>query len=167
MKRIVNVLLKELEEWPLNNIIVAATNHPEMLDKAIWRRFNKHIEMKNLGQELTLKILHKELDIIDNFSNHHCELISVFFENRSPADIVKVSNEIKRRYILEEKKSDISSLIIPVIKKYNQFTEKIDQKNLAVKLRKALPTLTVAEISELTFISPPTLYRIFKGGKNE
>lgn len=40
LKRIVNVLLKELEEWPLNSILIAATNHPELLDPAIHRRFD-------------------------------------------------------------------------------------------------------------------------------
>ena len=41
MKRIVNVLLKELEEWPIGSIVIAATNHEELLDKAIWRRFDR------------------------------------------------------------------------------------------------------------------------------
>lgn len=40
LKRIVNVLLKELEEWPLESVLVAATNHPELLDPAVSRRFN-------------------------------------------------------------------------------------------------------------------------------
>lgn len=40
LKRIVNVLLKELEEWPIHSILVAATNHPALLDPAIRRRFH-------------------------------------------------------------------------------------------------------------------------------
>jgi hypothetical protein len=41
LKRIVNVLLGELERWPSHSLFVAATNHPELLDRAIWRRFDR------------------------------------------------------------------------------------------------------------------------------
>lgn len=45
LKRIVTVLLKELEDWPFSSILVAATNHPEMLDPAIERRFDVVIDI--------------------------------------------------------------------------------------------------------------------------
>ena len=45
LKRIVNVLLLELEDWPPEGLLVAATNHPELLDRAIWRRFEVLIEI--------------------------------------------------------------------------------------------------------------------------
>jgi hypothetical protein len=41
LKRIVNILLSELERWPTHSLFVAATNHPELLDRAIWRRFDR------------------------------------------------------------------------------------------------------------------------------
>ena len=50
LKRIVNVLLKELEEWPLHSVLVAATNHPEMLDPAIHRRFDVTLETPLPGE---------------------------------------------------------------------------------------------------------------------
>lgn len=45
LKRIVNVLLKELENWPLHSVLIAATNHPELLDHAIRRRFDIVLEL--------------------------------------------------------------------------------------------------------------------------
>lgn len=43
LKRIVNVLLKELEDWPYHSILLAATNHPDLLDSAVSRRFDRLI----------------------------------------------------------------------------------------------------------------------------
>lgn len=40
LKRIVNVLLLELEAWPVG-LLIAATNHAELLDRALWRRFER------------------------------------------------------------------------------------------------------------------------------
>lgn len=45
IKRIVNVLLLELEDWPSTALLIAATNHPELLDRAIWRRFERTLEI--------------------------------------------------------------------------------------------------------------------------
>jgi SpoVK/Ycf46/Vps4 family AAA+-type ATPase len=45
LKRIVNVLLKELEDWPVQSVLVAATNHPELLDPAISRRFDVVVQL--------------------------------------------------------------------------------------------------------------------------
>jgi SpoVK/Ycf46/Vps4 family AAA+-type ATPase len=40
LKRIVVVLLQEIENWPPKSILIAATNHPELVDSALWRRFD-------------------------------------------------------------------------------------------------------------------------------
>jgi len=45
LKRAVNVLLKEMEQWPSSSILVAATNHPDLLDPAVFRRFDTVIAL--------------------------------------------------------------------------------------------------------------------------
>lgn len=43
LKRLVNVILLELDRWPDDNLLVAATNHLHLLDEAVDRRFDRHI----------------------------------------------------------------------------------------------------------------------------
>ena len=45
LKRLVNVLLKELEDCPVTCVIIGATNHPELLDRAIWSIFDREINV--------------------------------------------------------------------------------------------------------------------------
>ena len=59
LKRIVNVLLKELEEWPMHSVLVAATNHPDLLDPAIQRRFDLTLELPMPGEHERLAILER------------------------------------------------------------------------------------------------------------
>ncbi len=44
LKRLVTVLLQEIDAWPDGSLMIAATNHPDLLDPAIWRRFDSIIE---------------------------------------------------------------------------------------------------------------------------
>jgi SpoVK/Ycf46/Vps4 family AAA+-type ATPase len=73
IKRAVNTLLKSIDEINLVNdgvILIAATNHPSLLDPAVWRRFDKIIEFPEppdvLRQrifEITLSKIKGDFDI--------------------------------------------------------------------------------------------------------
>jgi len=45
MRRVTNALLIALDRFPARSVFVAATNAPELLDKALLRRFDLHIEV--------------------------------------------------------------------------------------------------------------------------
>ena len=51
LKRLVTVLLQEIDDWPASGLLVAATNHPDLLDPAAWRRFDLVIEFPMPGDE--------------------------------------------------------------------------------------------------------------------
>lgn len=43
LKRLVTVLLQELDAWPAEGLLVAATNHEQLIDPAVWRRFERRV----------------------------------------------------------------------------------------------------------------------------
>ncbi|MDN7675448.1 ATP-binding protein [Burkholderia oklahomensis] len=45
IKRVVSSLLTQLDRLPSHSIVVCATNHPELLDRAVWRRFEVKLEL--------------------------------------------------------------------------------------------------------------------------
>lgn len=45
IKRVVSSLLLQLDDLPDYVVVIAASNHPELLDKAVWRRFQIRIEL--------------------------------------------------------------------------------------------------------------------------
>ena len=65
LKRLVNVLLKELEDCPVTCVIIGATNHPELLDRAIWRRFDREINVSMPALDQRKELLLRGLDHMD------------------------------------------------------------------------------------------------------
>lgn len=68
IKRAVNTLLKSIDEINLVNdgvILIAATNHPSLLDPAVWRRFDKIIEFPEPSEKIRERIFQIFLSKID------------------------------------------------------------------------------------------------------
>ena len=61
IRRVLNSFLQFLEQDTSDSIIVAATNHPQMLDDALFRRFDDVIEYKLPGRELIARALGSRL----------------------------------------------------------------------------------------------------------
>ena len=53
LKRLVTVMLQELENWPSAGLLIAATNHPELVDPALWRRFDVVINFDTPSESQT------------------------------------------------------------------------------------------------------------------
>ncbi|MEZ6142672.1 MAG: ATP-binding protein [Zavarzinella sp.] len=47
IKRVVSSLLLQVDDLPTYVVVVTATNHPELLDRAVWRRFQIRMELPN------------------------------------------------------------------------------------------------------------------------
>jgi SpoVK/Ycf46/Vps4 family AAA+-type ATPase len=45
IKRVVSSLLLQIDDLPSHVVVVSATNHPELLDRAVWRRFQLRLEL--------------------------------------------------------------------------------------------------------------------------
>lgn len=56
VRRIVNVLLIALDNWPADHLLIAATNFPELLDPAIRRRFEVAITVPKPDQQARQRI---------------------------------------------------------------------------------------------------------------
>ncbi|MDF9841947.1 MULTISPECIES: ATP-binding protein [unclassified Paenibacillus] len=165
LKRIVNVLLKELENWPIQSIVVAATNHADMLDKAIWRRFDRAIEigLPDLGarKALWLHYLGSYLNTIDE---DFILVLAKVTEGKSAADISQLSERIIRQVIVD----DIEP-IQAVIYQLKSVSEDNKFNSLFAKTAKDIlgKKVTQKTIANWLGISPSTLSHHINTNKEE
>lgn len=103
LKRVINSLLQNIDEFNKSNILIAATNHHEMLDSAIWRRFPMRLEIlppqKNDIQLLLKKYLSKtKYDFKDN--EKKMKMLSEALNSLSAADIKTICYNSIRKSVL-------------------------------------------------------------------
>lgn len=116
LKRVINSLLQNIDMFTQNNILIAATNHPELLDKAIWRRFNTVIEVGQPDNDGISKLMEiylgnfaEQLDI----DRKKYEKLIALFSKKSPSDIrTIINNAITQAVITGKEKVGAENLLI-------------------------------------------------------
>jgi SpoVK/Ycf46/Vps4 family AAA+-type ATPase len=61
MKRVVNTILQLFDYLPQDNIIIAATNHADMIDNALMRRFDLQVNLELPDETHIKEIINKTL----------------------------------------------------------------------------------------------------------
>lgn len=152
LKRLVNVLLKEMEDCPYSCIIIGATNHPDLLDKAIWRRFDRTIEIAMPSGEERKGIIKRNLEKYTKELSP--SIIEYFIKNTddvNSADLCKICEHIKRRMVLSPNtESDL--IMLEELFTLKPLKTKEDKKELCIKLKNAFENLTQRDISKITKI---------------
>lgn len=98
LKRLVTVLIQAIDDWPAEGLLVAATNHPELLDPAIWRRFDRLIEFP-LPTEQEIGVLLYGL-VGKQLSQATTGTIATLFKGRSHAEVEREVIRAKRAAVL-------------------------------------------------------------------
>lgn len=159
LRRLVNVLLKEIEDYPCTGIIIGATNHPELLDKAIWRRFDRSITIEMPGLLQRKLLLKRHLDnYASDIRDDVLDFIAKNAEDINAADICKLCEHIKRQLIIYPQKS-IRLIAISELFKLSAPVEKEQRQEACNMLKKYFPDLTQREISQITQIPLTTVSR--------
>lgn len=118
LKRVINSLLQNIDLFTQNNVMIAATNHPELLDKAIWRRFNTVIEVGQPDAEGIGKIMDMYLgNFAEDFETDKkkYEKIITLFLKKSPSDIRNIiNNAITQAVISGKQKVGAEDLLIEI-----------------------------------------------------
>ena len=100
LRRVVNAVLQMMDAYDGKSLILAATNHENILDSAIWRRFDDAIEFPLPNQKELISLLKLKLrGTRRQFELDDKELLNEF-EGKSGADVERVVRRAVKRMIL-------------------------------------------------------------------
>lgn len=106
LKRIVTVLLQSIDQWPSHSLLVAATNHGELLDPAVWRRFDLTLTF-GLPDEAARRGFLLDRGV----SAEMAELLAEHLAGQSLSNLERVVRLARKTSILEGKPLSIALLL--------------------------------------------------------
>ena len=152
LKRVINSLLQNMDAMPKHCVLIAATNHPELLDRAVWRRFLQKVEVKMPKDKELVDVIRlfcgEDQDKIADLILNTKGMINLF-EEISPSDMKNLFDRAKVKGILEGQNDlSISHLLFSIYELQNG--EKSEDEFILYLKSKGL---TQRAINELTGIS--------------
>jgi SpoVK/Ycf46/Vps4 family AAA+-type ATPase len=106
LKRVVNSFIQNLDTLGNQSIVIAATNHHELLDSAIWRRFSYRLALEFPTADLRRKMW-AEFSGELQFSAREIELLVDLSEGFSGSDIHEVCVRLERRRITKQQSPEM------------------------------------------------------------
>lgn len=162
LKRLVTVLLQEIDSWPSVGLIVAATNHPSLLDPAVWRRFETRIDFplpdEATLKEAVLKYLDGDLQVIT--ANWDSVLVSIL-KGMSFSDVERLVTGARRAAAVTE--SPLAAQLTRIVRERAAALPRQERAALAARLVSG-GLVSQREAYELTGVSRDTIRKVVRSG---
>lgn len=154
LKRLVTVILQEVDEWPSTGLLLAATNHPELIDPALWRRFDLVIQFKAPDMPAVKEAIKRFLGPDYALFGRWIDILVFAFNGESFSDIERDIQRFRRAVALGT--ASDAELIEDFIKSRALMLDHPARIDLAVLLAKQT-RLSQHSISDITGVSRDTI----------
>lgn len=119
IRRVLNSFLQFLEQDDSQSLVIAATNHPELLDRALFRRFDDLIEYAVPDAPLIEALLRTRLDRFDTRGLAWNEAVATA-ERLSQAEITRAADDAAKTIILRGGKRITSEALLDALTERRQ-----------------------------------------------
>lgn len=100
LKRLVTVLLQAVDEWPSDGLLLAATNHPELLDPAVWRRFDRVVEFPLPTKEDMVQLISGQVGEVP-IKAQLLDAMALVYAGESHSEIARQLGAARRESVLK------------------------------------------------------------------
>jgi SpoVK/Ycf46/Vps4 family AAA+-type ATPase len=118
IKRVVSSLLMQIDDLPSHVLVVCATNHPELLDRAVWRRFQLRLSLDapTRGQtEEYFCMMQKRMQLSFGISD---KILATRLKGASFSDLEQFVETVARQYVLALPNANIKKLALEALERW-------------------------------------------------
>jgi len=156
LKRVVNTVLQGLDSLTDDVVTIAATNHPHLLDPAIWRRFPYKVELGLPDQDVRADMWLHFLFQGNEARQADARLLAQVSNGLSGADIENIALAARRRAILSNRDVELAHILLAAGTSRTGSPRLLNGQELSTEEKKSLTRL----LSEETEISQAEIGRI-------
>lgn len=102
LKRVVNSLLQNVDAMSSDSLLVAATNHENLLDSAVWRRFEYKLRIEPPDTDAILKMIDLFSKSNHNLSDKEKKELAIAFTGLSGANIEEIMLKSIRNAVIND-----------------------------------------------------------------
>lgn len=124
MRRVLNAFLVFIEKYQGNSLVIAATNHAESLDLALFRRFDSLVEFSMPSIEQCKSALELRLRDLNTPKTLNLAKVAAEAEGLNFADLSRVVEEAIKELILKRSKSISTKLLVERVRARKEFLSK-------------------------------------------
>lgn len=110
IKRVVSTLLLQIDRLPSHVIVVCATNHAELLDRAAWRRFQVRLSMNAPTRAQATTFLQSLSARLGGEFGLSARTLADKLQGASYSELEQFALDVRRRYILELPGGDLAQI---------------------------------------------------------
>jgi SpoVK/Ycf46/Vps4 family AAA+-type ATPase len=158
LKRLVTVLLQEVDSWPDTSLIIAATNHAELLDPAAWRRFDDVLHFDLPDDNLRNKAIRRAFGECESVIEELTPALTKLWDGNSFSDIDRTARRFRRKAVITNR--SIPEIVIEDIQDQVKSAPLSTRREMAKVFHKA--SLSDRKVSELTGLSRDTLRKMWR-----
>ncbi|RLB95538.1 MAG: AAA family ATPase [Deltaproteobacteria bacterium] len=129
IKRVVSSLLMQIDSLPSHVVVIGATNHAELLDRAVWRRFQVRMTLPEPTRARLAEWFAKFENRINIQLASTPETLAKKLYGVNFAEAEEFGASIFRYYVLEQPNSDMKKIIGRTLKNWAARTVKTKQQN--------------------------------------
>jgi hypothetical protein len=100
IKRVVSTLLLQIDRLPSHVIVVCATNHAELLDRAAWRRFQLRLSLNSPSRAQATRFLETLRARLGGQLGLAPRTLADRLQGASYAELEQFAQDVRRRYVL-------------------------------------------------------------------
>jgi SpoVK/Ycf46/Vps4 family AAA+-type ATPase len=111
IKRVVSSLLLQIDALPSYVIVVTATNHPELLDRAVWRRFQIRLELPAPTHKQAEEWFRRFEDRMGEKLGVSVSTLAKSLKGANFSELEQFGQDIQRRYVLSLPQANMQQII--------------------------------------------------------
>lgn len=117
IKRLVSSLLMQMDRLPSHTVVVCATNHPEMLDRAVWRRFEMRLNIDPPSKAQLETWFETFARTLPDSPGMSAQQFASLMKGESMSAVEQFSLNVRRRLVLSRGRFTTAELIAQVVKR--------------------------------------------------